>query len=848
MKTFIKILAVFAAMCVNLYFAEGSPRLMYTVTISDPGSGIASVAIQVSGNSYDLLEFFLDNYKEHVYNLSAMRPDSTPLTSEAVEAFSASFSYIKVYAEGANQFNIRYDIKVDKPNDPSDIAHAGLIWGTLTADFCIARTCQIMGQPCFECDSMHADFNLPSRWRCVTGWDPTDTSYLHYDINPDNFVNEVIMDEIKIIEKSIDDTQLLIVIPTKNGSDNGIFEDFPIDGITEFYQYWVNLLKPMKERRFVIVNAPSELPGNVRLDGPSNTLIMIPSGSLEGFANPYGLVHRDSDLGHWMAIDMVGRYGAYDVVWFTDGGWGYYSDLWNRLDGGFIPEWFYWTQLAISYEIYKNDVYGNPQEASLSDAAPLKQTNTPLYFKIIQSKGELVLHMLRYKIAEITERSNNINDLIVYLYHNYGPNNNFHEEDILNGLNYVTGLDFSDFFQKYIDGTDELPLQNEFSDNDNDTLCNGLEADIGTDPNNPDTDDDGLSDGEEVLTYGTDPLNADTDGDGILDGEDIYPLDRDNDGLTDSKEAELGTNLDNSDTDGDGLTDGEELGIFIDGQLWDWVSRIPVVADPQGDCETTLPGYDIKALYVAFDSDYVYLMLELYGTASPTATYAFWVNTGEYQYQLSYYPTGPSLHTPDGWITDPNLMGERKVVAELKLPSFLIENPDSFALSAGIYFPETWEGHYIDDGTVFTTVRRKDFTIYVTDPLNPDTDGDGWTDGDEIAWGTDPTDPMSYGILEKETLTIPTDFALFQNCPNPFVFETTIRYQLPVESEVSLRIYSITGQLVKTLLDEKQKLGYYKIIWHGKDNKNKSVPTGIYFCTIKTNKYIETKKMILTKR
>ena len=81
-------------------------------------------------------------------------------------------------------------------------------------------------------------------------------------------------------------------------------------------------------------------------------------------------------------------------------------------------------------------------------------------------------------------------------------------------------------------------------DADGDGLSNVQEAQIGTDPNNPDSDGDGLSDGDEVLIYGTNPLNADSDGDLLRDGEEI---DR------------YKTDPNKFDTDGDGIADGTEI-------------------------------------------------------------------------------------------------------------------------------------------------------------------------------------------------------------------------------------------------------------------------------------------------
>ncbi|RKG89288.1 cell envelope biogenesis protein OmpA [Corallococcus sp. CA049B] len=92
-------------------------------------------------------------------------------------------------------------------------------------------------------------------------------------------------------------------------------------------------------------------------------------------------------------------------------------------------------------------------------------------------------------------------------------------------------------------------------DTDNDGLTDEEEVAEGTDPNNPDTDGDGIPDGIEVKVGGTDPLDDDSDDDGILDGNE----DKDHDGVVDADE----TDPNNPDTDGDGLTDGVELGFTV---------------------------------------------------------------------------------------------------------------------------------------------------------------------------------------------------------------------------------------------------------------------------------------------
>ncbi len=83
--------------------------------------------------------------------------------------------------------------------------------------------------------------------------------------------------------------------------------------------------------------------------------------------------------------------------------------------------------------------------------------------------------------------------------------------------------------------------------------------------------------------------------------------------------------------------------------------------------------------------------------------------------------------------------------------------------------------------------------------------------------------------------------------PNPFNPETTISFNIPKPGKVNLSIYNIKGQLVKTLLDEETSTGSHSLVWNGKDERGKSVASGIYFSKIETDADIQTKKMLLMK-
>jgi len=88
-------------------------------------------------------------------------------------------------------------------------------------------------------------------------------------------------------------------------------------------------------------------------------------------------------------------------------------------------------------------------------------------------------------------------------------------------------------------------------------------------------------------------------------------------------------------------------------------------------------------------------------------------------------------------------------------------------------------------------------------------------------------------------------FSLFQNYPNPFNQETEIRFYVSRPCKVKLKIYNTLGQLVKTMVNEEKLPGNYSIIWNGKNEKGKDLPSGVYIYILRAKNYIETKKMVL---
>jgi len=93
----------------------------------------------------------------------------------------------------------------------------------------------------------------------------------------------------------------------------------------------------------------------------------------------------------------------------------------------------------------------------------------------------------------------------------------------------------------------------------------------------------------------------------------------------------------------------------------------------------------------------------------------------------------------------------------------------------------------------------------------------------------------------------PPDPRLAQNAPNPFNASTEIHYQLSRDADVSLRIYNVAGQMVRTLVNARQPAGFHATIWDGTDDSRRAAASGIYFCRLEAGREAETIKMVLVR-
>ncbi len=163
-------------------------------------------------------------------------------------------------------------------------------------------------------------------------------------------------------------------------------------------------------------------------------------------------------------------------------------------------------------------------------------------------------------------------------------------------------------------------------------------------------------------------------------------------------------------------------------------------------------------------------------------------------------------------------------------------------------------------------------TFWGLDLASLDSDGDGFTNGEELqdptgAWiegdaqpgdenlVTNPGDPNSHPpvVSVEDDINVAKNFILYNNYPNPFSKGsgrnpfTRISFNIPTNSHVKLEIYNIQGVLVNELINGVFSPGKYKAIWNGRNESGEIVSSGVYLYRLTANNFVLTKRMLLIK-
>ena len=103
------------------------------------------------------------------------------------------------------------------------------------------------------------------------------------------------------------------------------------------------------------------------------------------------------------------------------------------------------------------------------------------------------------------------------------------------------------------------------------------------------------------------------------------------------------------------------------------------------------------------------------------------------------------------------------------------------------------------------------------------------------------------GSISDTDITTTKTFTLSQNYPNPFNPSTRIAYVLPTTSHVTLKIYNLLGQEVRTLVNARQAPGAQSVVWDGRDHAGRPVSSGIYIYQLRAGREVQSRKMLLVR-
>lgn len=101
--------------------------------------------------------------------------------------------------------------------------------------------------------------------------------------------------------------------------------------------------------------------------------------------------------------------------------------------------------------------------------------------------------------------------------------------------------------------------------------------------------------------------------------------------------------------------------------------------------------------------------------------------------------------------------------------------------------------------------------------------------------------------IEPNDLQLPKKFQVSQNFPNPFNPSTHVEIQLPESGKLNVSIYDLTGRLINTLVNDNLEMGSYIVEWHGNDQANRLVSTGVYIMKVNSGDYSKSLKLAFIK-
>jgi len=490
------------------------------------------------------------------------------------------------------------------------------------------------------------------------------------------------------------------------------------NNVFSLFDYYTRTLGPAPVQGYIVIFIPGKVSGYAVSPYNEQSYGYF-SRQQEQQDRLYWAIQAHQIFHQWNGGTMGG------VQWFQEGFTNYY-ELRASQSLGILTYSEVNREFCRKFGAY-SDIVGTKNDMSVQDASIAYNTASEeerkaRYSFLVYEKGSLVAYLLNSVITDVTNGTRNIDDVTRYLYETKRV---IESGDILEASNIVAGYNFTSFFSHYVFGNERLPMLIK----------------------------------NEMLVVDWSHLP-------ILEK---LPKDSDRDGLTDDEEGVYGTDPNNRDSDGDGRFDGEEVHgyrtIFIDGARDDWDGIKPLWLDDQNDMQYKAPNSDLKSLTMSFDGENLYFMIQLYdGKPSSDDSYdlMFDLNSDQsHDYTFNCYPRGfvdrwdlTKGGDPGDYLENPlGVEISSDDVLEVEIPLDLIGNARIFSLASHIMvFSVETENDLFIPRWVDVSLDAL-FPLQKTDPLDPDTDGDGVYDGAD-PHPLDPKPETASGLISKANVAI----------------------------------------------------------------------------------------------
>jgi hypothetical protein len=478
----------------------------YIFTIDNPSSGQGKIKMTIDNLSSNTLSIMpLKTYDPrwgvNVITIEAKDKDGNSLNLNSLP-YNNSIKWT-VDTTGLNKCIIEYTVEPKAYDAPEYGTGYKYYHGYISQDFAVSSTAYIFlipvdvdTSPPIEPNSMKISFKVPQGWQIITPWPQENGVYYPLSIPSidwnDLFGNGIFgLGNFDLHNKKIGNAEVIVAF---YGTWSNEFKEDITQNIWDIYSYQTSVWKDSLEYRYLVIYSPDSVNGDLITGALGELGQQLPLNEDPSFINWSDFSHEMCEC-RWISMDWV--YVGPPSLWAQGGFSQYYGHK------SVIKTRIYTSQWAMAdfssiYDDYK-------QLVKEGKDLPLASQEADTDYSLALTKGTLVSFLLSKEIYLRTFGNLTFDNLNRLLFQKYWLKGSYIDEEVIKlELENLTGLDFTQFFNDYIYGIKQLPLDWAFQDDDSDGLPNAVEIFWDTNPNRVDTDSDGYSDSGEV-NAGTDP-------------------------------------------------------------------------------------------------------------------------------------------------------------------------------------------------------------------------------------------------------------------------------------------------------------------------------------------------------